>query len=338
MAKKIQLNSAYGALGNKYFRWYDINHAEAITMSGQLSIRWIANALNVYLNKICKTKDMDFVIASDTDSVYLCLDKLVTLILPNETDTLKIVNFLDKVVKEKIEPFVDKSYQELADHMYAYQQKMVMKRECIADKAIWTAKKRYILNVWNQEGVLYTSAKLKMSGIEAVKSSTPLACRNSIKDAIGVILKGSELDLQTYVSKFRETFKILSFQEIASPRGVSNITQYVSRGAEMFVKGTPIHVKGSILYNNLLDRFKLDGRYEKVSNGEKIKFCYLKSPNPYRVNVISCIGPLPSEFGLDNYIDYDIQFEKAFIDPLKIIVTAIGWEVEKTSNLESFFS
>ena len=337
MAKKIQLNSAYGALGNKYFRWFDINHAEAITMSGQLSIRWIADRMNEYLNKLCKTDGVDFIVASDTDSIYVTVDRLVSMVFPDQTDTKKIVGWLDKVCMEKFEPFIDKSYQDLADRMNAYAQKMKMKRECIADKAIWTAKKRYILNVWNQEGVAYEKAKLKMSGIEAIKSSTPMACRNKIKECLDLVMNKDEDTMQQFILKFREEFKTLKFEEIGAPRGVSNLTDYMGKGGELYAKGTPIHAKGSIFYNSLINKYKLNGEYELIGNGDKIKFCYLKSPNPFSVNVISAPGELPSQFGIERFIDYEVQFNKTFIDPLSIILNAIGWSAEKRSTLDSFF-
>jgi DNA polymerase elongation subunit (family B) len=337
MAKKIQLNSAYGALGNKYFRWFDINHAEAITMSGQLSIRWIADRMNEYLNKLCKTEDFDFVVASDTDSIYVTVDKLVSAVFPDQTDTKKIVQWLDKVCEEKFEPFIDKCYQDLADRVNAFDQKMKMKRECIADKAIWTAKKRYILNVWNQEGVSYENAKLKMSGIEAIKSSTPLACRNKIKGCLDLVMNKDETTMQKFILDFREEFKTLNFEDIAAPRGVSNLTDYMCKQGGMYVKGTPIHAKGSIFYNSLINKYKLNGQYDLIGNGDKIKFCYLKSPNPFAINVISAPGELPAEFGIQKFIDYDVQFSKTFIDPLSIILNAIGWSAEKRSTLDSFF-
>lgn len=337
MAKKIQLNSAYGALGNKYFRWFDINHAEAITMSGQLSIRWIADRMNEYLNKLCKTNDFDFVVASDTDSIYVTVDKLVNAVFPDQTDTKKIVQWLDKVCEDKFEPFIDKCYQNLADRMNAFDQKMKMKRECIADKAIWTAKKRYILNVWNQEGVSYEKAKLKMSGIEAIKSSTPLACRNKIKGCLDLVMNKDEETMQKFIMDFRDEFKTLKFEDIAAPRGVSNLTDYICKQGGMYVKGTPIHAKGSIFYNSLINKYKLNGQYDLIGNGDKIKFCYLKSPNPFAINVISAPGELPSEFEIQRFIDYDVQFSKTFIDPLSIILNAIGWSAEKRSTLDSFF-
>ena len=182
MARKIQLNSAYGAIGNQYFRYYKLVNAEAITLSGQVSIRWIENKMNGFLNKILKTEEVDYVIASDTDSIYLNMGPLVDKFLSHKSDDkTKVVELLDKICEDKLEPFIERSYKELADYVAAYDQKMIMKRENIAERGIWTAKKRYILNVWNSEGVQYSEPKLKMMGIEAVKSSTPAPCRTIIK-------------------------------------------------------------------------------------------------------------------------------------------------------------
>jgi len=337
MAKKIQLNSAYGALGNKYFRWYDINHAEAITMSGQLSIRWIADRLNEYLNKLLKSDNMDYVVASDTDSVYLCLGPLIKSTMPDETDKKKIVEYVDKICSKVLEPFIDKAYQQLADRMGSYAQKMFMKREAIADKAIWIAKKRYILNVWDLEGVRYEKAKLKMSGIEAVKSSTPSFCRDGLKESFEIIMNGTEADLQKYITEFRTKFKTMPFHAIAFPRGVSEISKWKGRGAEMYKSGTPIHVKGSLLFNHLVRTKGLSNKYQTIADADKIKFCYLKFPNPYSTNVISCPDELPKEFDLERYIDYDKQFDKSYLDALALILDKIDWQSEKKATLEAFF-
>ena len=125
MARKIQLNSAYGAIGNQYFRYYKLANAEAITLSGQVSIRWIENKMNGFLNKILKTEGEDYVVASDTDSIYLNLGPLVTKFLSNKTDdTGKVVDLLDKICREQFEPFIESCYQELADYVSAYGQKM----------------------------------------------------------------------------------------------------------------------------------------------------------------------------------------------------------------------
>jgi DNA polymerase elongation subunit (family B) len=336
MAKKIQLNSAYGALGNKWFRWFDVDNAEAITMSGQLSIRWIEKKINDYLNKTLKTKNFDFVIASDTDSVYITLDKLVQQVFGDEYETQKVVRYLDKVCAQGLEPYIDKSYQELAEYMHAYDQKMFMKRENIADKGIWKAKKMYILNVWNSEGVEYEKPKLKMMGIEAVRSSTPSSCRNAIKKSLEIIMNESEQVLHKYVADFRNLFNTLPFDEVAFTRGVKDIEKYWVRGD--FQNQTPIHVRGSVVYNEMLRKLNLLNKYETIGSGEKIKFAYLKNPNPARDYVISCPNGLPKEFKMEKYVDYDIQFEKGYLSPIESIVKTIGWQTEKRATLEDWFT
>ena len=335
MAKKIQLNSAYGAIGNQYFRFYDVRQAEAITLSGQLAIRWIGNKLNDYMNKILKTDNEDYVIASDTDSVYLKFGPMVQKICGDKSKE-EIVNFLDKACG-KIEDYIDKSYEQLAHMMNAYEQKMEMKREVIADKGIWTAKKRYILNVWDSEGVRYEKPKLKIMGIEAVKSSTPMACREKIKEALKVVMNGNQTEFQTFVKKFKDEFKQLPFEDIAFPRGVSDLTKYKS-SIGLYAKGTPIHVRGAIVFNHAITQKNLQKKYQLVKDGDKVKFCYMKVPNPIQENVLSVLSVLPKEFELQKYIDYDTQFDKAYLEPLRTIVQTIGWTTEQRSTLESFFS
>mgnify|MGYP001349478047 FL=1 len=338
MAKKISLNSAYGAIGNQYFRYYKLANAEAITLSGQVSIRWIENKMNGYLNKLLRTEDIDYVIASDTDSIYINFGPLVDKFFNNKLDDkAKIVSLLDQVCQDKLEPFIDKSYQELANYVNAYDQKMFMKRENIADRGIWTAKKRYILNVWDSEGVRYEEPKLKMMGIEAVKSSTPAPCRRMIKDALHLMMSGTEEDVIKFIDDSRVQFKKLPPEDIAFPRTVSNVNKHKS-ASTIYAKGTPIHARGALLYNHYIKNKKLDNKYSLINNGEKIKFCYLKKPNWIHENVISFISDFPRELDLDKHIDYELQFEKAFVEPVKVILDAIGWNVEKVVNLELFFT
>ena len=337
MARKIQLNSAYGAIGNQYFRYFNIANAEAITLSGQLSIRWIENKMNSYINKILKTKEVDYVIASDTDSIYLNLGSLVeTVFKGREKSDQSVLRFLEKVCDVEFEKYIQNSYEALATTVNAYDQKMFMKRENIANKGIWTAKKRYILNVWNSEGVQYAQPKLKMMGIEAVKSSTPAACRTAIKDALKVIMNGTESDVQEFVGNFRKKFETMPPEDIAFPRGCNGVGKF-SNPATIYSKGTPIHVRGALLYNFHAKKNKVTHKYPLIQEGEKVKFLYLRRPNKINENVISFFQTLPKEFGLDKYIDFDIQFQKSFLDPLQVIMDTINWKAEKIATLEDLF-
>ncbi len=337
MAKKISLNSAYGAIGNNYFRYYKLENAEAITLSGQVAIRWIEGKLNKYMNKVLKTQDVDYVIASDTDSIYLHMGPLVeTVYKGREKTTESIVSFLDKVAKVELEKYIEGCYQELAEYMNAYEQKMQMKRENIADRGIWTAKKRYIMNVWDSEGVRYSEPKLKIMGIEAVKSSTPAPCRKMIKDALKLMMSGTEEDVIKFIDKCRIDFNKLSPEEVSFPRSVNDVVKYRSSNS-IYEKGTPIAVRGALLFNYHIKEKKLTKKYSLIQNGEKIKFCYLKKPNPIYENVISFIQDFPKELGLNSYVDYDTQFEKGFLEPLKTILNAIGWNSERQTTLDSFF-
>jgi len=333
MAKKIQLNSAYGALGNQYFRWFNFNHAEAITTSGQLSIRWVEQKINAFLNKMMKTNDVDYVIASDTDSIYVTMEKMVEQL--NNDDERFIVGAIDSFCEKVIQPKLDGWYQELADMMNAYQQKMQMKRETIANKGIWRGKKMYILNAWNVEGVQYDKPKLKLQGIEAVRSSTPHACRENIKKALSIIMNEDQAALQKFIADFKEQFMKLPFEDVAFPRGVKGMKKYTGKG-EIYIKGTPIHVKGSLLFNWLLIQNGIKN-IPPIQDGDKVKFAYLKEPNPIGDTVIATPDELPDEFGLDKYVDRELQFTKAFLEPLKSIAEVIGWEVEHRSTLEDFF-
>jgi DNA polymerase elongation subunit (family B) len=338
MARKIQLNSAYGAIGNQYFRYYKLANAEAITLSGQVSIRWIESKVNMYLNKVLKSKDIDYVIASDTDSIYLNMGPLVESVYKGREKTPQsVVSFLDKVCRVELENYIEGCYQELAEYVNAYDQKMQMKRENIAERGIWTAKKRYILNVWDSEGVRYEEPKLKIMGIEAIKSSTPAPCRKMIKDGLKLMMSGTEEDVINFIDKCREDFKKMPPEEIAFPRTASDVRKYHS-SSSIYAPKTPIHIRGALLFNYYVKEKKLTNKYSLINNGEKVKFIFLKKPNTIQENVISFIQDFPKELGLDKYIDYELQFEKSFVDPLKSILDTIGWNVEKTVNLELFFA
>jgi DNA polymerase elongation subunit (family B) len=331
LAKKVSLNSAYGALGSQYFRFYDLRMALGVTTAGQLSIRWIEGKINEYMNGLLKS-NKDYVIASDTDSIYLRMSELVEKFIKDTSDKNKVISVMDKICEEKIQPFIDKSYQELADYVHAYAQKMQMKREALADKGIWTAKKRYIMHVYNNEGVQYAEPEMKVMGLEMIKSSTPAPVREKMKEAIQIMMKGEESDIHTFISNFRQKFKSLPAEEISFPRGINGLREYGDK-TTLYKKGTPIHVKGALLYNYYLDEKGLTKKYPLIQEGEKIKFAYLKKPNPFKDTVISFPGRLPPEFDLQAFIDYDMQFEKTFLDPIKVVLDCMEWKTEKTNSL-----
>ena len=335
---KITLNSAFGAMGNQHFRYFDQRIAEAITTSGQLSIKWIEKEINRYLNSILKPEEeKDYVVAVDTDSVYICMDDLVKQVYgDNIEDKTKVINFLDKVCAEQMEKIIDKSYDKLRNYVNAFEQKMVMKREKLADKPLWTAKKRYIMNVYDSEGVRYEEPKLKMMGIEAIRSSTPSACKEKMKNIFKIIMNGTEDDVITYIDDFRKEFMTLGAEEIFFPRSVRGLDKYHA-SAHLYKKGSPVHVKAALLYNKLLKDKKLTNDYPVIKDGEKIKFAYLKKQNIVGGDAIGIMNQLPPELELEDYIDYDKMFEKSFVDPMRVILDAVGWPTEKVSTLESFF-
>jgi DNA polymerase elongation subunit (family B) len=341
LAKKVSLNSAYGALGSQYFRFYDLRMALGVTTAGQLSIKWIENKINGYMNKLLSSEEKDYVIASDTDSIYLKLGPLVNKVYGVDgvvsMPKTKVIDFMDKVCKDKIEPYINESYNELAEYVHAYAQKMQMKREALADKGIWTAKKRYIMNVYDNEGVRYNEPDLKVMGLEMIKSSTPAAVRSKMKESILIMIGGTELDMHKFIADFRKYFIGLPPEDISFPRGINGLSKY-SDSNSLYKSGTPIHVKGAILYNHYLKEMKLTKKYPLIQEGEKIKFSYLIMPNPFKDTVISYPTRLPKEFNISKYIDYNTQFEKTFLEPIKVILDCMGWSTEKQTTLDDFFN
>ena len=331
MAIKILMNSLYGALGNNFFRYFDKRMAEAITTSGQLSIRWAERAINKEMNTLLDTMGEDYVIAIDTDSLYVNMDPII-----NKHNPKNPVDFLDKICKTHFEKILTKAYASLAEHMNVYENRMEMAREVIADKAVWVAKKRYFMQVWDNEGVRFKDPYLKVMGIEAVKSSTPQVCRDKFKKIFQVILNQGERATQEFVSTFRREFKSLGPEEVSFPRGISDIDKWYDRH-DIYKKACPIHVRGALLYNHYVEKKGIANSYEPVKNGEKIKFCYLRTPNPIKQNVISYSLNLPKELDLHRFVDYDKMYEKSFVEPIRHILDEIGWDVEPRATLEEFF-
>lgn len=316
-----------------------------------MAIKWISNDLNQFLNKILNNGfnsngkpshfnglpiQKDYIAANDTDSCYLILSDLVNKFFKDQSDKKKIVDFLVKVCDEKINPFINKSYDRMREYTNAYENKMSMKVESISDAGIWRAKKKYALNVWWDEGVEYTKPKVKIKGLSAVQSSTPMMCRDKIKEAIGIILSGNKQELFNLVDDFEQVFRQSSFADIARTASVSDIQKYYDP-TNIYSKGTPIHVRGALLYNHYIREKSVENVYQRIQSGDKIKYCYLKLPNPIRENVISAYDDLPAEFGLHKFLDYDTQFETVFRDPINDISKLVGWDLDNRANLDALF-
>lgn len=334
-AKKLCLNSLYGCLGTKYFRFFDVYQAEAITLEGQLSIRWMERGINSYLNKILK-QDKDYVVGIDTDSLIISLEDLVNSAIKSDVELPKVIEFLSKVAKDKIQPMVDGLSEELLQYVNSYSNKINFKLEKICSTGVFVAKKRYALNVYSNEGVVYSEPKVKVTGLEIVKSSTPTLVRSVLKECLRLILLGDVESVQAMVSDFKSKFNDFAVEDISFPRGVNGLNKYFN-STSIYAKGTPIHVRGSILYNKILEDKNLDSLYEYIKDGDKIKFCYLKVPNHIQENVISYPETLPPEFDLSSYIDYNTMFNKVFLDPLKSITDVIKWDLEKKNRIDDFF-
>lgn len=337
MAKKILLNSCYGAVGNKHFRYFDLRIAEAITLSGQLSIKWIARKINEFMNNLLKTTDKEYIAAIDTDSCYIEFGDMVKKVFPKDTPNPKIVDALDKFVSAKFEPFLEKSYEELAEYMNAYENKMVMEREVIADKAFWTAKKRYVLSVWDNEGVRYKEPKIKIMGLESKKSSTPQLVRTKLEQGYKLMLTTPDDSIIIkFIEEFETEWNALSVEEISFPRGCNGVSKYGDDGS-VFKSKCPIHVKGALYHNKLVKELGLENEIETIKDGDKVKFVPLIQPNPARSPVISYKDQLPKEFNLHKYIDYRSQFNKAFIEPMKSALDAVNWKHEDSNDLSDLF-
>lgn len=335
MARKIQLNSLFGAWGNEYFRFYDDRIAEGITITGQYIIQRVGKALNEYLNKICGTENFDYAFYSDTDSCYITLDPLVRKYYAGQPKD-KIIEILDKICEEKIVNVINKACDGIASYTNAFEKKIIFKREAISDAGIWVAKKRYALNVYDNEGVRYKDPKLKVMGLEIVKSSTPEPVREALREAVKIALNSTENDLQKYIIKVEGDFKTLKAHEIAFPRGVKGLQKYHDN-ASIYKSATPMHVRGSLLYNFHIKKKDLDKKYELIQEGEKIKFLYLIEPNPISENCIAFIGELPAELGLTKYVDYTTMFEKSFIEPITSFISGMRWSAKPQASLASLF-
>ena len=253
---------------------------------------------------------------------------------------VELIDFLDSAAKKAIQPVLDKSMEELGRRLNCTDNRLKFKREVIASSGIFVAKKRYALCVYDKEGVRYTKPWIKIMGMETARSSTPQLVRDKLKRAIEIILMENEQSLIYFVSNFRKMFFEQPIEKVAFPRGISGLEVYDDPDT-IYKKSTPIATKAALLHNHQIKKLNLQEAYPLLKEGDKIKFIHIKVPNPYgkhgRDKVMAFMGSTPKEFNLENYVDYEMQFEKTFLEPLKNVTNIIGWNVEVKVTLESFF-
>lgn len=328
------MNSLYGCLGLPSFRYCKLDNAKAITLTGQYIIKSVRDGVNSKLNSMFNLEDFVWAYYIDTDSNFVTLKPIVDKYykdLPKD----KIVKLLEKISVEKITPIINSFCDDIQSYTNVYRNTINFKIEKICSNGVNVAKKRYFLNVHYNEGVFYNTPKLQVTGIEVVKSSTPQIIRDKLKKGLEIILDGGEEKVQDYIRSVREEFKTYSIEQIAFPRSVNGITKYGTKGG--YGLGTPVNTKGAIIYNSLLKKLKLTNKYARIKDGDNIKYCYLKLPNPLQDKVIAFHSELPREFNLHDYVDYNLQFEKTFLEPLANILEVIGWKPEKVLSISSFF-
>lgn len=368
-ATKILLNSLYGAMGNQYFRFFDVKNAEAVTTSGQFVIQYIARGIDAFLNKklglgpCSKCKPLNpqsmvyanygpqagcehqppaqkFIVYSDTDSIYITLKTVVDKYHPHG-DVMKKVTFVEKVVKEMIQPEINRLFTYLITNYFngmrpeAGGEYLLMNCELIGDKGIWTAKKRYLVNVRDKEGIRKNPAERKYMGLEIKKRTVPKFCRDAMEESVGIVMDKDQPTLYKYVADMKTKFKQQPVEAISFPRSVNGLEKY-GNAQTIYIKGTPFHTKGVLMYNNLLEKHNLTTKYPKIRDGEKMKFFYLHEPNPFGVNAMAFMTKLPPEFGVEPYIDWEMQWQKSYIEPMMLILNAIGWDVEPKAFLDCF--
>lgn len=332
-------HTGYGAAGNEGFRFYDPRMAEGITITGQYFIRAVADAIDDYLSKITKSH-LKSTFYIDTDSCYVTMESIVEkFIIPKlgeNPDIQKIIDAMDKIANEKITPVINTACDGLSDYTNSLKQLMNFKRESLADKGVWCAKKKYALNVYDNEGIRYAEPKIKIMGLEIVRSSTPAPVRKMLKDAVKIVLTGTEKELQSKIDGWRSEFDAMSPDAIAFPRGVQRLDHYVDNN-NIYQKGCPIHVRAALLFNHHIKACNLGDSYPLINDGDKIKFVYMKMPNSIHENIFGFIDRFPHEVGITKYVDYNLMWEKAFLAPLDSIINTIKWNHKEMPSLAGLF-
>ena len=345
LVQKILLNSMYGVLGSPVFRFYDVDNAEATTLTGQSLIKYTGDIANYYYNKELKDNS-NHVIYTDTDSIFVSSLPLVKHRNP-DADITNDAFMTEKILEitGEVQNFINKSYDYFAKKfLNCDEHRFDIKQEVVAKSAFWVAKKRYGQWIINENGV--KCDKLDVKGLDIIRSSFPPAFRDLMTSVLKYILNNQDKQIvDNTIIDFKVIMKQKSILDIALNTGVKGLTKYTARRVKgkftVLKKGTPVHVKAAIRYNDLVEYFKLSKTVEKIKNNDKIKWVYLKS-NPFNIQSLAIKGyDDPSEIleFIDKYIDYNKIFESQLNKKIKVFYQALKWTlpVDKKNTIERFF-
>jgi DNA polymerase elongation subunit (family B) len=334
--QKIFLNSLYGVLGLPIFRFFDIDNALAVTASGQDVIKKSADFANLlYQNKL-ETQE-DYCTYIDTDSLYFS----ATPLMPAGVDPKEFTIKLARVVEKKLNEYYD---QMARDSFFCKKHRLYIKGESVAHTVVWIAKKRYTMNVvYDLESNVDVENKMKVKGLDSVRSSFPPAFRDFMKKMMKDILsKATKEQVDTAVLEFYDRLSTMSYLEVARNTSANKLSEFKTGTLNKFEKGTPAHIKAALTYNAMLKHFGLDKRYEGITDSEKIKWIYLKK-NPWNLETIAMKGygdPKELVEIATTYIDYELLFENELQKKIEDFYSALRWgniPTETNQNASSFF-
>jgi DNA polymerase elongation subunit (family B) len=350
---KIVSNSLYGALGAPGFRFYDIDNAESITLTGRTVIKHAMNKGDEWFTKQTGV-DKDYVIYVDTDSNYFSAKPIIDLMESKFNRDLSRDEKIDITYKtsQAVEAYINSSWDEFCKHFLNSNKHFLnIKQEYVAEAGFWIAKKRYAQKIISEKGVKISKLtdgkkewKLDVKGMDVVRSNFPSAFRSLMSTIlIGILDKTEKLKIDDIIIKFKEEIPKKPLMDIMFPVGVKELKKYQTDSSGTFAAyktGTPVHVKSALNYNNLLDHFKITTS-QKIIDNEKIKWTYLK-PNRFGLDSCAVKGfndPPEIISFITEHIDYDKVFERALVNKLTDFYSALNWgAVPKNDNWADFFT
>ena len=327
---KILLNSLYGAMGTPYFRFFNIWCAEAITLTGQACTAQSYDVFNRFLQGILGDT-IDRVVAGDTDSAYVDLSDLI-MKLYGTVDLNVVIDSVTKLCDTVLADKLEKRFEKFAKSLNSMKNTIDMKREVIG-AAVFVAKKNNVFEVYDNEGIRYATPRQKITGLEAIRSSTPKYFQAKLKEGYKILFQEDESLAHKFVSMvFTDTMK-LKPDDVAGVSTANNIENFLV-GECGYASGTPKHIKGAIAYNHLI---RDSDNYQPIRSGDKVSVIQLKVPNPINSPVLAYNDNFPSDLLDESYVDRELDYHKYFIKPYQRVLSIVKWNTARVASLEDFF-